>query len=185
LADDDNIYICNKSNKVLIDGNDLIIKDEKYEGTHGLWRVLKKPNKDKLDKEAYDTWWTNKDNFTEKDLSLYKEILMKTHSNCQNNDTTKNTPKSSSGKKWKELVSKIWKEIKTPKSGSGLMKYHENPIEYKYIDNPNQLQERLYYLCAQEKAGNDNFHNEKMGVIKCTIEQFEKMLTILKVQNIS
>jgi hypothetical protein len=52
------------------------------------------------------------------------------------------------------------------------MKYHENPIEYKYINNLNQLQERLYYLYAQEKAGN-NFHNEKMGVIKFIIEQLE------------
>jgi hypothetical protein len=105
-----------------------------------------------LDKDTCDTWWTNKDNFSEKDLSLYKEILMKTDSNYQNNDQSKNTPKSSAGKKWKDLVSKTRKEIKQqPKSGSGLMKYHENPIEYKYIDNLNQLHERLYYLYAQEK----------------------------------
>jgi hypothetical protein len=30
-ADDDNIYIGNKSNKVLVDGNDLIINDEMME----------------------------------------------------------------------------------------------------------------------------------------------------------
>ena len=71
------------------------------------------------------------------------------------------------------MVSKIWKEIKTPKSGSGFKKYQENPIEYQY-DNIKQLQERLYYLYAQEKAGNDNFHNEKMGVINFIIRQSEK-----------
>ena len=32
------------------------------------------------------------------------------------------------GKKWNELVSKIWKEDKT---GSGITeKYHEGPVEY-------------------------------------------------------
>ena len=30
-----------------------------------------------MDTVTYDTWWTNKDNFTEKDLRLYKEILKK------------------------------------------------------------------------------------------------------------
>jgi hypothetical protein len=58
----------------------------------------------------------------------------------------------------------IWKEIKPTKSGSGLIKYHENPIEYKYINNLNHLQQRLYYLCAQEKAGNNNSYNEKWGL---------------------
>jgi len=59
-------------------------------------------------------------------------------------------PKSSSGKNWKDLVSQIWKEIKPPKLGASLQKYHENPIKYKYISNIKQLQERLYYLYAQE-----------------------------------
>ena len=68
-------------------------------------------------------------------------------------------------KKWNELVTQIWKEIKLPKSGSGLIKYHEEPIEYKYISNLQQLQERLYYIYAQENAANNNYHNEKLGVI--------------------
>jgi len=86
---------------------------------------------------------------------------MKTHSIYQNNDPSTRTPKSSMGKKkWKDLVSLIWKEIKPPKSGFGLMKYNENPIENKYSDNLNQLQERLCYLYAQEEAGN-NVQNEK------------------------
>ena len=54
------------------------------------------------------------------------------------------------------------------------MKYHENHIEYKYIDNLKQLQERLYFLYAEENAGNNNSHNEIIGVIKFTIEEFEE-----------
>jgi hypothetical protein len=43
-----------------------------------------------MDQETYDTWWTSKENFTEKDLALYKEILIKKHSIYQNNNSTKN-----------------------------------------------------------------------------------------------
>ena len=32
-------------NNVVIDNNDLIISDEKYKGTHGLWRLLTNPNR--------------------------------------------------------------------------------------------------------------------------------------------
>jgi len=34
--DDENFYIGNKDNKILIDGNDLIVNNERYRGTHGL-----------------------------------------------------------------------------------------------------------------------------------------------------
>jgi hypothetical protein len=77
-------------------------------------------------------------------------------------------------KKWNGLVSLIWKEIKPSKSWSGLIKYHENPIEYRYINNLKQLKQRLYYLYAQEKAGNNHFHNKKMGIINFISEQLEK-----------
>jgi hypothetical protein len=177
---EENFYIGGKDNKVVIEGNDLIIDNERYKETHGLWKLLTKPNRKNLDKDTYESWWTNKNNFTEKDLNLYKEILMKTHSVNQNNDPSTKKPKSSIGRKWNDLVSKIWKEIKPTKSGFGLIKYHEGPIEYKYIDNLNQLQQRLYYIYAQEKAGNDNFHNEKMRIINFISKQLEKISTILK-----
>ena len=45
-TDEENFYIGN-NNKVIIDGNDLIINDERYKQTHGLWRLLTNPNKKK------------------------------------------------------------------------------------------------------------------------------------------
>jgi len=51
------------------------------------------------------------------------------------------------------------------KVGSGITKtYHRGPIEYKYIDNINQLMRRLYLIYAEEEAGNNNFLNKKMGI---------------------
>jgi hypothetical protein len=63
-----------------------------------------------LGKDTYESWWINKDIFTEKDWNLYKEILMKTHSIYQNNDPSKK-PKSNCGKKCNDLIAPIWKEI--------------------------------------------------------------------------
>jgi hypothetical protein len=54
------------------------------------------------------------------------------------------------------------------KKGSGILKYNENPIEYKYIGNGedlNELKQRVDYLYAQEKAGNNELHNEKLGIL--------------------
>ena len=64
--DEEKFHIDNESNKVIIDGNDLIINDEKYKGTEGLWRLLTYPNKNKIDKETYVTWRTNKKNLQNK-----------------------------------------------------------------------------------------------------------------------
>jgi phosphoribosylaminoimidazole-succinocarboxamide synthase len=84
--DEGNFYIGSKDNKFVVDGNDLIINNERYKGTHGFRKLLTIPNKKKLDKDTYESWLTNTDNFTEKDLNLYKEILKKTHSIYRNND---------------------------------------------------------------------------------------------------
>ena len=103
---------------------------------------------------------------------------MKTYSIYQHNNSSTKKPKSSISKNWNDLVSNIWKEIKpatSPKSGSGVIKYNENPIEYKYIYNLNQLLKRLYFIYAEEKAGNNSYHNEKTGIINFftnNLEQF-------------
>jgi len=113
-----------------------------------------------------NTWW-EKDHFREKDLNTCKEILKETYSIYQNNDPSSKAPKSCKSEKWKIFLSQIWKEIKTSKFGIDLTKqYHEGPIEYKLIDNLNQLMQRLYFIYAEEKAGNNNFHNEKRGIVK-------------------
>jgi len=60
------------------------------------------------------------------------------------------------------------------KVGSGITKtYHRGPIEYKYIDNINQLMRRLYLIHAEEKTGKNNFLNEKMGIKNFFTEQLE------------
>ena len=64
----------------------------------------------------------------------------------------------------------------TPKRGEGLKKYTETPIEYKYIENLNELLKRLYFIAAEENAGNNNFYNEKLGILHFFTRELEKLL---------
>ena len=130
----------------------------------------------------FDCWVIEIDNkfwFKAHDIAVFlgyqnprQAILKKSFPPDQNNNASKK--KSSMSKKWNDLVSKIWKEVRTPKVGSGIIKkYHKGPIEYKYINNITQLMQRLYFIYAVEKAGNNNFHDEKMGVKNFFSEQLE------------
>ena len=47
------------------------------------------------------------------------------------------------------------------------------------------LLQRLYFIYAEEKASNNNFHNEKMGVINFLTEQLENIVDTPKARNIS
>lgn len=154
------------SEPITFSGNDIILVNsgDRYVGTPGLWQLLTK--NDYIDGKFYK----------ENDWEKYKEILIKTNSLYQNNDPKQGKPKSSRGDKWKKMVSQIWDEIKN-KKGSGLAKYNENPIEYKYVNSFKDLFDRLQYLQAQELAGNNNFHNEKLSVVRFVNDYLEDLMS--------
>ena len=77
----------------------LIIEEETYPGTRGLWEllVLKKPSEV---------------NYNNDDLTTYSNIMIKTNSMRSNNDPTNPRPKSSRGWKWTNIVGDIWHQNK-------------------------------------------------------------------------
>lgn len=144
---------------ITFEDDDIIIDDRRYKGTVGLWRLLTS---------------VAPDEYSEDDLETYSEILNLTDALYQNNDRSKNKPRSSKSYKWVNLVSRIWEKSKH--TGDGLLKYNENPVEFKYIHNLNELLKRLYYIHSQEQAGNNNFHNEKIGIINFFTDELESMV---------
>lgn len=132
----------------VVDLDDFVVDNKRYNGTHGLWRLLtydKKP-----DENLY----------TQNDLNNYSKILWETNSIFKNNDPATKKPKSSKGDKYMNLIKPIWDS----KEGSGIRKYTENKIEYRFIDDLNKLDGIINYIYAQEKAGNNNFINEKRAI---------------------
>lgn len=160
-------------NEINIKDNDIILNNKTYKGTQGLWRLLSYT-------EAVESNLYNPEDFV-----TYKNILLETDSIYQNNDKTTGKPKSSAGEKYKRIIAPLWKEICNNKKlqtennvheGSGLINYTENPIQYKYINNLNELLKRLNFIASEEVAGNNNFHNEKLAVINFVAKEMETLI---------
>lgn len=153
--------------EITFDGDDIIfVKDKKtYKGSEGLWRLL-------TDKDPIET---NK--FTQSDWTAYKEILGRTHSLYHRNDPLSGKPKSSRGRKWLEMVKPVWEAHSKNINGSGLAVYETGrPLEYRYIKHLNELVTRLNYIYAQEIAGNNSFHNEKLSIVRFLADRIEELV---------
>ena len=164
--------------KVDIKGDDIKIDGIPYKGTDGLWELIMK---DEPESGKY----------TEDDFVNYGELLIQTNAIYQNNNPDQNKPKSSNSKKWKYLISPIWKEIKRRKatkdededpqpgtSGTGL----------KILpSDPNALIDRFDLLFSSQKAGHTGVRNEivaildelkRQGVIN--VQDYKKLNRIIK-----
>ena len=167
-------YIGDKPIK--IKGDNIIIDDKEYTGTDGLWELIISNN-------------PQEGKYTEDDFINYGELLIQTNAIYQNNNPDQNKPKSSNSKKWKYLISPIWKEIKRRKtikdedpqpgtSGSGL----------KILpSDPNALIDRFDLLFSSQKAGHTGVRNEivaildelkRQGVIN--VQDYKKLNRIIK-----
>ncbi|KAF0702614.1 Uncharacterized protein FWK35_00030380, partial [Aphis craccivora] len=125
---------------------------------------------------------TRPEYYTEDDFKMYKEILIETDSIYLNNDKSTGRAKSSGGAKYVSMISNIWKEINEKKrpitkpKGESLRQYTNDRIEYRYIDNIKQLTDRLQLIAAEERAGNNNYHNEKLGILHLCKTSIEKII---------
>lgn len=168
---------------VLLDKDSNIkMKDQTFAGTQGLYRLL-----------TFKTKPPSSGLFTPYDLKNYIKLMIETDSIYQSNDKTTNRVKSSVGNKYNNLIRPIYEYLKShpedfnldelsqelfghlqTQLGTGLLKYNDKEI--KYIDNLTDLMNRLLYMYAQEKAGNNNFHNEKLGIFNYFVEKYEDAL---------
>ena len=88
-----NFYIGNKP--VVIIDNNIVVDDEEYEGTPGLWELIVSRNPD--------------DNvYTYDDYDNYARLMLKTNTLHHDNNPDCNYPKSSKGQRWKGILKTIW-----------------------------------------------------------------------------
>ena len=128
---------------VVVDGNDLFIGEEKYEGTRGLWEliVMKEPSEQNYDVDDFRT---------------YSEIMIRTNAIRRDNDPTNPRPKSSKSWKWTNVVKDIWSNRKT---------YEGQGTKTIVIpSDSNALLERLDLLMASKEAGNTGARNELVSI---------------------
>ena len=150
---------------VIIHKNDIIVDDEKFNGTPNLWNLimLKDP--------------PLREDYTEEDMKNYVKILIKTHVLHQGNNPNNPYPKSSRGVKCNRFFSNIWENRKMFE-GKGIIIM---PCD------PNALLERLDLLLASQEAGHTGVGNElvsicdelkRQGVLDS--EAYKKLNSIIK-----
>ena len=88
-----NFYIGNKP--IVIIDNNIVVDNEEYEGTPGLWELI-------LSKNPDDSIYTNDD------YDNYARLMLKTNTLHRDNDPNSKYPKSSKGQKWKKILRTIW-----------------------------------------------------------------------------
>ena len=131
-------YICNK--QVTISDNNIMVDDEKFVGTPGIWELLMSKN-------------PNDNYYTYKDYDNYKKLMIKTNALHQNYDPNNPHPRSSKRQKW-ELLGNIWAK-REKYEGKGVV---VNPSD------PKALLERLDLLLASQKAGHTGVRNELVSI---------------------
>lgn len=126
-----------------MDKNHVFIDDKQYSATPGLQELLfsKHPNRTV---------------YNEEDVTNYVDIL-------EESDAI-NKLRSKPGRK--NFKYKFIKSLLNLKTGTGLMSYSENNLDYVYYDDPNELVERLKLLIASQSAGHTNHDNEIISILE-------------------
>ena len=149
-------YIGNKL--TIIDNNDLIVGKYEYEGTPGLWELITSKNPDET-------------KYNLEDLENYAKLLIRSNALRKNYDPDNKKPLSSSGNKWKNLLSTIWKNKHLIKTEEETAEEEDDPQPYTsgtgltiLPSDPNALIDRLDLLLASQNAGHSGVRNELVSI---------------------
>ena len=132
-------YIGDK--QAIIFRNNIIIENEKFEGTPGLWELI--------------TSKTPQMSSNRKDYDNYVKLLLKTNALHHDYDPNNPNPRSSKSDKWeKKILSPIWHN-REKYEGKGVV---------VIPSDPNALLERLDLLLASQEAGHTGVGNELVSI---------------------
>lgn len=92
---------------------------------------------------------------------MYKDIILKTNAHKRYYHPKRQVDGSKS-LKYKEIIAPLI----DPQGHGMLMEYNDNPINYVYWDDPNELVERLRLLVASKEAGHKGHINEINSIIE-------------------
>ena len=129
-------YIGNKQATIV--NNNIIIDNENFEGTPGLWELIMSKNPEY---------------FTEDDYKNYTRLTLKTNALHRNYDPNNPNPRSSKSDKW-NLIRLIWAK-RGEYEGKGVVVIQ---------GDPNALLERLDLLLVSQEAGHTGVGNELVSI---------------------
>ena len=136
-------YIGNKQATIV--NNNIIVGDEKFKGTRGLWELLMSKNPEP-------------NYFDDNDYNEYAKLMVKTNALHRDYNPNNPRPRSSSSDKW-NLIRDIWVNREDIKKGN----YVGKGVVVIPSD-PNALLERLDLLLASQEAGHTCVRNELVSI---------------------
>ena len=128
-----------------VDGNDIIVGGERYEGTSGLRVLMTESDPPKK--------WSD---VTDEDLQNYSKIIFNTGAIFS--EANPNKPKASRSEKYRQIIKPLWNKFKSEtkgKKGSGVI---------ILPSDPNALVQRLTLSVAAWHAGNTRSRNEAVSI---------------------
>ena len=137
IREEEGLYYIGDKQATIADNN-IIISDEKFKGTPGLWELI-------MTKNPVD--------FTDKDYNNYRSLMIKTNALHRYYDPKNPYPRSSDSVKWRKILKPIW--------------YAKEEYEGEFVvipSDPNALLERLDLLLASQKAGHTGVRNELVSI---------------------
>ena len=139
------VFIISVVNTTIVNNN-IMVDDEKFKGTRGLWELLmaKKP----------DTYY-----FDDNDYDEYAKLMVKTNALHKKHNPKNSYPRSSGGDKW-NLIRSIWANREDIKKKYG----YEGKGVVVIPSDPNALLERLDLLLASQEAGHTGVRNELVSI---------------------
>ena len=146
IYEKEGLYYIGEKQATIADNN-IIIGDEKFKGTSGLWELI---------------MTQNQVNFTDKDYNNYKRLMIKTNVLHRYYDPKNPYPRSSDSYKWTTILSPIWFNRENYKK-----KYEIKPEGKGVVvipSDPNALIERLDLLLASQEAGHTGVGNELVSI---------------------
>ena len=143
-------YIGNKP--VTIQGDDILIENEVYHGTEGLWRLITGVKESQIGVIGRD--------FTDEDLLEYTKLVRQTSVLHRDFNPNNSRPRSSSSWKWKTILRPLWDKYKQEDSEE------EEGRGVKYLPSTiKALKEKLAVLLGEYQAGNTTTRNELVPVL--------------------
>ena len=127
-------------NILTIAHNNILVEDEKFRGTPGLWELIMEDK-------------PNPKNYTKEDLDNYGNLLFKTNALYQNFDPKSSYPRASRSYKWQNIISPIW-----------AAKVYQGRGVVVIPSDPNALLERLDLLLTSQEAGHTGVRNELVSI---------------------
>ena len=134
---------------VIIKDDDIIVGNDRFVGTRGLWDLITSKNPDKSDYDKVDK-------------EEYEDLMVKTNALHQNNDPKNPHPKSSGGDKWK-FLKPFWEKKEKLRRERCFFGYEGKGVVVIPSD-PNALVKRLDLLLASQEAGHTGVGNELVGI---------------------